>query len=285
MTVLVICICGLPGSGKSTICTELVSSQSLRATISKLLPDAILDVLHISLDELEQIERVGSDFDPAAWRRARQEAHSIVNEAYLRCRPSTELLTVLLLDDNFFYKSMRKRFKPHGIIYVSRALTECILLNQARHKPLPEPVIQNMALVFEEPEPSDKTSVLTVVPTIHDSKDVMVQCVAEACMFWRDAIGHALDFGEELYYRKADPPLPSERDMVLDRCEYALRRCISNLATTKDVSSDTIKRACAMKKSIMKRFKSLIAVGTSPEEAEDIISSAIVELNYILYKV
>ena len=94
---VLVCLVGLPAAGKSTLCSALLR-QSTNHKIE-----------HICYDQ--HIKTVNHVVDPTAWNTARQtlnrtiaelvsgEAEQCVNDARS---------VVYLLDDNFYYRGMRK---------------------------------------------------------------------------------------------------------------------------------------------------------------------------------
>lgn len=124
----VVCVMGLPGSGKTTTCEYIKSS----------FPQ--YDIHHIEFDKY-----LSDKFDPVEWKNARKIALDTVQEL----RKSTQLI---LLDDVFQYKSMRKEFRPNGIIYIETRLDECLLVNSKRSIPVPRGIIEKMAQILQPPQ-------------------------------------------------------------------------------------------------------------------------------------
>ena len=93
---VIICLVGLPASGKSTLCSELIKQATT------------YDVEHICYDK--HITTVDHVTDSSAWNKARQALNQNItnlvsgNKAETCCVRSK----VFLLDDNFYYRGMRK---------------------------------------------------------------------------------------------------------------------------------------------------------------------------------
>ena len=89
-------VCGLPGSGKSTFCHELVTRKpSVGRTTSW---------IHFCYDEVERALREDPDvFDPETWQEARARITTDVTSLI----ESDESNRVIVLDDNMYYRSMR----------------------------------------------------------------------------------------------------------------------------------------------------------------------------------
>ncbi|KPP62868.1 L-seryl-tRNA(Sec) kinase-like [Scleropages formosus] len=94
------------------------------------------------------------DADAATWTRLTQELHQ------LRARGHQSAL-VILLDDNFYYQSMRyevyqlaRRYSMGFCqLYVQRPVTSCLRRNRTRSCPLPDEVIVAMEKRLEPPNP------------------------------------------------------------------------------------------------------------------------------------
>ena len=136
---LVVCICGPPGAGKSTLAREML----------KIL-NRDMKVHYLSTDEKELsiISSTSSDgaFDPVAWKIARLSVMEELREK----RASDE--SVIILDDTFHLRSMRKQCRPHLVVYVEATLEECLLRNRSRVSPLPDEVVKKTFEVFEVPQ-------------------------------------------------------------------------------------------------------------------------------------
>ena len=127
MSHIILCVlCGIPGSGKSTLCRELKSS------------DSPFSYIHISFDNL--IGWIENQNDVPVWKQSRnkilllvndiiksvQNGYAIdhkaytslnVNEVKQLCEETKQIVSssskmpiILLIDDNMFYRSMRHSF-------------------------------------------------------------------------------------------------------------------------------------------------------------------------------
>jgi tRNA uridine 5-carbamoylmethylation protein Kti12 len=196
----VVLVCGLPGSGKSTVCANL---QVFNFT----------EIIRIEFDQIERSLREHADkFDPCIWRRARRIVHEKVSE--LRSNP--EIL--ILLDDNFYYKSMRKKFQPNGIIHLTTPLDSCVVRNQGRVHKVPESVLITMNELLEIPnEKIDHCPVITLsdsTGTVHEE-------------FWQRVREHStesLAVGLNMDTREL-----SNRENLLNEFESKLRDNVSIL--------------------------------------------------------
>jgi predicted kinase len=118
MAVCIALICGLPGSGKSTLARRLIRQAELRPGSSADASRSRVDAKVLCFDELER-ERDVSEFAMLAtadgvppevlrWRWSRKVAFERVNDL-VASRPEGSAL-LLLLDDNFYYRSMRHTY-------------------------------------------------------------------------------------------------------------------------------------------------------------------------------
>lgn len=86
-------VCGLPGSGKSSFCHELVARAKAQTSTW----------IHFCYDDVEQSLRVDrSTFDPEIWQEARAKITTDVGSLL-----AEERNQVIVLDDNMYYRSMR----------------------------------------------------------------------------------------------------------------------------------------------------------------------------------
>lgn len=87
---ILICLVGLPASGKTTLSCELIKRTTN------------YNIQHVCYDS--HIKKVDHSADPTAWSKARQD----VNNSIISMINSTKQDLVILLDDNFYYRGMRK---------------------------------------------------------------------------------------------------------------------------------------------------------------------------------
>jgi O-phosphoseryl-tRNA(Sec) kinase len=91
---VLICLVGLPAAGKSTLCSALLKHHTN------------FDIEHICYDN--HIKAVNHEVDPSAWNKARQSLNYDIIKTVSGSADNYNRSKIYLLDDNFYYRSMRK---------------------------------------------------------------------------------------------------------------------------------------------------------------------------------
>ncbi len=91
---VVVLLCGLPGAGKSYLIQKLIDR----------VPEGI-EVILISLDSVWEDQKV---FDHERWKAARVKALETVETHLISHQKQSNI--VIFVDDNMFYRSMRKKY-------------------------------------------------------------------------------------------------------------------------------------------------------------------------------
>ncbi|CAH8545853.1 hypothetical protein MS3_00005148 [Schistosoma haematobium] len=166
-------VLGLPGSGKSTLCERLHQLETNDCSVMWLEYDQLVPVQILSLK--------ANNSDWKDWRQAvvgclekllaLWKGFDIIHDLnekekviWLRINIYSTLDAkdiIVLLDDNFYYFSMRRSFynlaKKYSCSYASIvckcAIDTCILRNRARPSPVPDDTIHKMERKFEWPDP------------------------------------------------------------------------------------------------------------------------------------
>lgn len=267
---------GLPGAGKSSLARQIQTSAHFLNFLRQISHSPSLTVECISLDEIERGGLSGDDyqFSSSVWRQSRELARMKVVESRTSCADSPCVHRLLILDDNFFYKSMRKQFRPNGIIFLSRALPDCMKLNAQRSDEIPGHIIESMALSMEVPEPTLQCPVLTICPSVDESVDELCQFVESSFDFWAQVVQSAASLELASEVRN-----PSTRELLLNDCEKRLRKCISLIACKNQLSKESMKRVSEMKSEAMQHCKSTITSDTSSEAGSEILDSLILKFS------
>jgi len=148
-------VCGLPGCGKSTFCRELLA----RATREPELLGFTSVWHHMSYDAMEAELRGTASFTPECWQAARQRVAEAVSDLLATCSGGR---MVILLDDNMYYRSMRKQWYHFARdrncafhqLFLQAPQEICLARNAQRDgsQQVPEFSIHHMAETFEWPQ-------------------------------------------------------------------------------------------------------------------------------------
>lgn len=192
--ILLVTLVGLPGAGKTTIVSELIKT-----------PHPNLCYLLVEFDNY--LSTNASTESEDSWKAARQELlNDIENCLHIIQQPTTNLerlpfptfiectkkekdvsqILVVLLDDNFYYHSMRKQYyglaKLNGYKYASLCcrccLDLCLQRNGNRMSPIATEILVQMSGKIEWPDPQlhhweSSTTTLDTTSTI--SEDMLAQ--------------------------------------------------------------------------------------------------------------
>ena len=272
MTIAVVCLMGLPGAGKSSLVRQLHSSKILFDRLRRLTNSSSLMIEFISFDEIERggVSRNDYQFSAPAWQQSRLIARDRISRIRSEFSDSSSIERLILLDDNFFYKSMRKQFRPNGVIFLNRAVDDCMKFNAQRDFSIPARIIESMALSMEFPEPTANCPVLTICPSLDESVEELSQIVESSEDFWIEVMRSA-----------TQPVVPSEsrdlttRELLLNDCESRLRKCVSLVASKVRLSKEGMKRISELKSEAMLNCKSMLTSDTRAEAGTEFTDSLI----------
>ncbi|VDP87238.1 unnamed protein product [Echinostoma caproni] len=176
--VLLVTVIGLPGCGKSTFCSQLSSHMESSTPVLVLCYDSLIPKQAFCLNQVTETTN---------WRKWRQavvhcverlivfclelarddlptygEVNAVWNQIQLsRIRPNHDL--IVILDDNFYYTSMRRPFfclaKQYNCGFASIQcdcpLDVCLKRNAIRSEPVEDRIIIQMAANFEPINPTE----------------------------------------------------------------------------------------------------------------------------------
>eukprot|EP00929_Paragymnodinium_shiwhaense_P120701 TRINITY_DN92724_c0_g1_i1.p1 TRINITY_DN92724_c0_g1~~TRINITY_DN92724_c0_g1_i1.p1 ORF type:complete len:330 (-),score=70.76 TRINITY_DN92724_c0_g1_i1:12-1001(-) len=287
----ILLVCGLPGCGKSTFCRALTaegdSGQPFLGRVAKW--------HHICYDEFEQkLRKDTSTFEVAAWKAGREQAAERARELVAAANESKEHC-VILLDDNMYYRSMRKGWyhlaRENCCVYRQVFITACpstCLQRNASREPLqrvPDFSIEHMAESFEWPAEGGKSwECQPLVTTKLDSEaqgtDGQLAAFVQRWLLaeqQEDPRGFWLPLPIEAGKEDLEPESQSEAH----NCDVALRRVVSRAlacipAEISDAKSALAKgwstRKSELVKSVGKTCKELGAEGAA--KAAELIQEA-----------
>jgi tRNA uridine 5-carbamoylmethylation protein Kti12 len=168
----VVLLCGLPASGKSSLASKL--------------KDQIENLAHIEYDVLEQQLLMGySDDSEERKREAWNQARLLALEE-LEKHLGTEEITLILMDDNFHLRGMRKQIHRlllgyeninFGILWMCTPVEKCIERNQTRPDKVPKEVIFKLHATMELPRVAWEVSWLKV--SVDTPTDDIVKFITE----------------------------------------------------------------------------------------------------------
>ncbi|KAL0221196.1 hypothetical protein RCL1_001050 [Eukaryota sp. TZLM3-RCL] len=160
MCICICTLCGIPASGKSTTSQELLSSETT-SFLKTSLNLAHLNVVLISFDLVEKELRASlgiSSWTRESWHHARILAIEQI-ETSISTAKSTQIPTLIIIDDNNLYHSMRQVYKRMAIshkccyllVYFTCTLEEALERNLRRNSDVPSESIIKMYNSFEIP--------------------------------------------------------------------------------------------------------------------------------------
>ncbi|XP_041818528.1 L-seryl-tRNA(Sec) kinase isoform X2 [Chelmon rostratus] len=184
-------LCGLPAAGKSTLARQVLSTAAQHGWRASLVPyddlipehafqtrvvedavklqrmtewklhrQAVLQAIERFLEKPQVLAELPSScqINGAAWERCIQ---AVLQPEALDCSQADRAPLLFLLDDNFYYPSMRYEVyqlaRKYSLgfcqVYLHCDLEFCINRNQCRSEPIPTEVILEMVKRLEAPNP------------------------------------------------------------------------------------------------------------------------------------
>lgn len=148
MTRCIVLVVGIPGVGKSTLSRALLATKAEGETLT-----------HIEFDALYNADAQGT-FSPQQWKHTRERMFSIVQGMFSDPAASG----VVVVDDNFQYRSMRLRYARLAAecstslctIYLrcdDPALAKRMNESRVGAARVPDPIIDAMCTALEPPDP------------------------------------------------------------------------------------------------------------------------------------
>ncbi|EEY69417.1 uncharacterized protein PITG_05651 [Phytophthora infestans T30-4] len=251
---------GLPGAGKTTLVKHLVASST---TLSRLYE-------RISFDDLyEQMATSTVEFDPDQWNASQ---------------------LVLLVDDNFQYRSQRKRFYQlaveqtcgFAILFVNTPTEICRERNAGRNKKtrVPDEVFQRTEAAFEPPNGDQNlwevnTCEFDGMGDISDAKELVNTLIQQAENKFNERRLVHLEKKMEEAQQRIDRL--ATQHSVLHRVDLKLRQWISAQLQDEKVLSHGTPKAQLASQLNQRRKKFLASMKRSPCEFSDLFPSEDIE--------
>eukprot|EP00742_Colponemidia_sp_Colp-10_P011151 GILJ01012360.1.p1 GENE.GILJ01012360.1~~GILJ01012360.1.p1 ORF type:complete len:295 (-),score=31.10 GILJ01012360.1:305-1189(-) len=268
MSALVL-VCGLPGAGKSELCRSIVNFMS---------HNPITTACHIEFDARErEFAQHEHEFDIQAWHSARAAVRSqVIHEL-------TETKKIILLDDNFYYRSMRRSFyqlsRDHGVafvqIFLDTQVDHCLARNRRRDpgQRVPSFIIDNMSARFEVPKSDihswEKHSIVADEQSM--SSEHWLSCLA-------DRIAQAIQDTSSTPSAVSAAMQDRDRDITAHNSTHQLDLCLRQLVSStmtalseveECAKTEMARRLNKARKEHLAAFKSQFAAGEGGELAEN----------------
>ncbi|KAF4741768.1 hypothetical protein FOZ63_014337 [Perkinsus olseni] len=259
---VVVVLCGLPASGKSTLAKKIKVGRSEAIHV--------VDYDAISRRLLGEKDTPKSEFDPEIWRRSRQLALEEMRTILGRAGKS-----IVIMDDNHFLRSMRKNVckaaweAGAGVccVFVDCPVEVCLRRNFDRSSGrVPSGVITSMFEVMEVPERGNgqaegQAGWERKIPVVH-FKNNDEDSLSE--------IDHAIDLARKQgipEFRDCEP----EPVTVVEQCETRMRRVVSSM-----VAKAVGRRKSEIARSLSKvKSEFMSQVKEDPTAAEEIVNEFI----------
>ena len=165
----VLCFCGLPGSGKTTVSLELQKLCNLHG-----IPNARIRFDEYEKKEYEKLDTsentthlkvMKKKFEPESWKRARDACFRAVRDALDDADDGNEGASgaLVILDDTMHYKSMRREAYRYArefraafiVVHVDVSEEECWMRNSRRDDgdvlKVPREAFERLAAAFDRP--------------------------------------------------------------------------------------------------------------------------------------
>ncbi|XP_034716614.1 L-seryl-tRNA(Sec) kinase isoform X3 [Etheostoma cragini] len=254
-------LCGLPAAGKSTLARKVLLTAALhgwRATVvpyDDLIPEhafqtrveehtewkshrqAVLQCIEQFLEKPQLLAElpVGSQIDSAAWQQC---IRALLQPEALDHSQAERAPLLFLLDDNFYYPSMRYEVyqlaRKYSLgfcqVYLQCDLESCISRNQSRSKPIPTEVMLEMVKRLESPNPQ-KNSWETNSISLNTTDNLSKCDIQKVMELISSALSNPLSPAEDNTEQKEADRLKCATNVV-HQTDQACRRHISEAMKT-----------------------------------------------------
>ncbi len=193
---LLFCVGGMIAIGKSYYCKSFISAN----------PN--LSILYINFDEWYDFFVNTTSFQKEQWKPMqellKQFISSLADQSYLKNEQFVTFYSnhvfhstaskqlIILIEDNFYYKSMRRDFWDLAkqlqipycqFLFLPNSLQECLLNNSKREKPIPEPIIKEMFEKFEYDSTEYTFSKQSTIHSVEQLHSIWNHLLSNAILF------------------------------------------------------------------------------------------------------
>lgn len=199
--VALVVLVGLPGAGKSTLCKTIVAAAEKKPELKSFYFVHVCYDTFIPLTSQEkyvEARKNGTEEELNCWKAARHDVYLNVERLVICLKTNTSNSSisslfniqdqggkfsnyVILLDDNFYYRSMRYEYYQLARKYTvgfTQVLVDCnvdiaVEQNLKRTVSVPTAVVYNMAQKFQPPKPKENSwEAASIVVPSHNLTDL-----------------------------------------------------------------------------------------------------------------
>jgi len=265
MPVLLVALVGLPAAGKTSLSRRLCEAFDNSAT------------LHVEAVHFDDFEASAVTFDPQEWKDARTAALSAVTERLDALKAESNKCNVLLVDDNGYYRSMRKQLFHRALetgaafaqVYLRIDVESALRRNAARDAIVPEQSLRRMASLLEPPLPqaslSEKHCLQLESLDIDLDSDALMETVRQ---FFTSALANPVEGWSGEAEAAAEEARRANAESLLHQIDLASKKVFGDMMRAAAEASDAkaVKREFGARSrdlnALRREFKQQIQQGT-----------------------
>ncbi|KAL9642728.1 hypothetical protein ABK040_009806 [Willaertia magna] len=256
MSITLMLLCGLPGVGKSTL------SQILKEQLSSTHRTSLF-----SYDFFEDLKYENQNtFLPEIWRETRTEIELKVKELIISLKKKSHndgKPNIIILDDNFYYKSMRQTFvqlcQTYQIGHIQIILRTidiniCLERNRNRDRKVEDNVIIEMNSKFEYDNCSSNPNI--IFKEFEINYNTKLENVAEEIisLLNSEKVKPLIDLEKERLLLREES-IKINKESFIQNLDQSIRKKIKELMEKQIITSNNMKQISNIKKDILKQAK------------------------------
>jgi len=255
-----ICLTGLPSSGKSTL------ARRLKQEILKRDPQKEIQIID---PDIIRNKLTGDTFDP--------EKEDVVRKKNLKAiEKALKKENIVISDDLNYYSSMRHELReiadklslPFFIIHVSTSLESCIEWNKQRGLPIPNKVIYKINNKFDHFDKYEwDTPDLVVDPSKLDDLTLKIRDFLEIIKKKFQKLKQNRDISSQ--------PIKNQDDLYAQKLDILTRETVSKLLEEPSNRKVTSKILAARKHFIKKNLDKAIQISKIPEKFKSFLKKQV----------